>query len=658
MIDREVRAVLLAVAMLLLPGSSLFAIDAILTGEHLQLSFEGWDASHGLPQSSVQKVVQTDDGYLWIGTMGGLARFDGARFRVFDRKTTPELGDSLVQALLADGDLLWIGTGSGGALVYDGETFRRIEGLPSDMVWDFTRGGDGRIWVATQAGLAVIGQAGAKRVSIPGIPMDAPFFALATDAHGAVWGGTEQGVLFQIDTHEVTTWGRDDGLPVAAIRTIREDGAGAMWIGTESGLIRYNGVSFERFTTRDGLASNVVRAIIPDYEGDLWVGTYGGLSRRRGERFDSYDRSELSSETIRSLLADREGNLWIGTGGGGLLRARPALVRSLPSSEAIGFARSVLETRSASVWVGTFGDGALEIRDGETRRLTMADGLPDDVVYSLAEDDEGRIWLGTRNGVARWNGSRFDRVLADPETFASRVARALFIDADGALWIGTLRGIYRWDESGIREFGRTEGMAGDAVFNFAQSRDGTLWAASYGGGLHRLEGARFVPVPSGPDVPTSRVWSITIDDDGTLWMGSRGAGLVRYRDGEFFAFDTRAGLFDDVVYQVIEDGQGRLWMSGNKGIFAVLKSELEEFSAGNRSQITTLTLGKAEGMRSPECNGATQPAGWRTHNGLILFPTLDGIAVVDPDSARRSVSDPKVIVEALLVNGKAIAMDE
>lgn len=626
-----------------------------------QYTFDSWDESHGLPQSSVQAVAQGGDGYLWIGTMGGLARFDGAHFRIFDRRNVPQLSDNVVQTLLADENRLWIGMGSGSILLHEGGKFRAFP-MAGDRraisIWDFELDDQGRLWAATQAGLAVR-DGDEFRLAFPSHPLlSGSILSLHRGRNGVLWAGSDQPALIRIDGQRIDVFGPAQGLPAGAVRAILEEPEGHVWVGTESALAHFDGARFRTITTGEGLVSNVVRALLLDRGGDLWVGTYGGLSRRVGEGFENFKNESLPSEMVRTLIEDREGNLWAGTGGGGLVRVRHSQIRTIsqPEGLASGFARSVFQSSDGAMWIGTFGGGLHRLRGSSIRRFTMADGLPDDVAFSIAETPDGAIWTGTRAGVARIEGDRVTRVIGVREGLPEATVRALYTAKDGALWMGTLAGAVRWDGTKLERFGTERGLSHPAVFYITETSDGALWMATHGGGLNRWKDGKVRVFGVAEGLPTPRVWSIFEDGEGSIWIGTRGAGLVRYRDGRFVTVNTEHGLFDDTVYHVIGDSAGRLWMSGNKGIFAASIRDLNAFCDRRQPFVPMLTFGKSEGMRSPECNGASQPAGWRANDGSIWFPTLDGVAIVDPASMNATVGLPAVRLESIAVNGQQLPL--
>ncbi|MFA6958139.1 MAG: diguanylate cyclase [Thermoanaerobaculia bacterium] len=616
-----------------------------------------WDALRGLPHNSVSAITQTRDGYLWLGTYGGVARFDGVKFDLFNSKTNPTVfDDNIVQTLFADShDRIWIGTGTGGVVVLDKGVFRRItakDGLPSDAIWSFAERG-GTMLVGTQEGLAAVSN-GKVSVDRLGALAGRAVWALLTEADGSIWAGFETEGLAHLDSAGgVISYTTTNGLPSNGVRAILRDRRGVLWVGTDAGLARLVGDRFEKVGGWE-LESSSVRALA-EGEDSLWIGTFEGLGRRRGDSITSYRYDNgLPSDTIRATFVDREGGLWLGTGGGGLLSVKPALVRTFDRSDGLGddVTRAILQSRDGTIWVGTFGGGLTRIRGAERRTFTTKNGLPSDIVLSLAEDLDGAIWAGTRHGVARIRGETIELFSSEPRVSGLSI-RAIYSARNGSVWIGNPRGeVTRWASGRFEpiDLGRPSGIA--AVFFITETRDGSMWIATHGSGLFRIKDGRTRLFDVASGFPSDRPWSLLEDPDGSLWIGTRGSGLIRLRGETADVVDSAHGLYDDVVYHVIDDGMGRLWMSSNRGIFFVWKREIDDLVAKRIPELHSVPFGRGEGMQNTECNGGSQPAGWKMASGEIWFPTLRGAAIVDP---RRVIPDPRppaVIIEGVDVDGE------
>ena len=225
-------------------------------------------------------------------------------------------------------------------------------------------------------------------------------------------------------------------------------------------------------------------------------------------------------------------------------------------------------------------------------------------------------------------------------------------------WIGNREGLHHFDGQHFVTYNAQSGLTNSFVLSIYQANDGVIWVGTNGGGLNRSR-ERKIFVLYDPRMALSNdiVWSIHGEPDGTLWLGTNGGGLNRFQGGKFTSYTTANGLFDNVVFEILDDGLGQLWMSSDKGVFAVRKDELEALAQRRRRTISSTVYGINEGMKSRECNGGFQPAGWRTRRGLLCFPTVKGLAMVDPARLVQPLAPPLVAIERVLVDQKEIALD-
>jgi signal transduction histidine kinase/ligand-binding sensor domain-containing protein len=614
-------------------------------------SVDAWSVDRGLPENSVFAVVQTRDGYLWVGTTGGLARFDGLRFTTFDKTNTSAIRHNQIQALLEDhAGALWIGTYGGGlACLKDGRfrSYTTRDGLASDTVRSISQSRDGTLWIGTHgAGLARLQDGVFRTLTIrDGLAGDL-VRAVRASRDGTVWVGTNHG-LNRLRGEVVETLTTGTGLLHENVTSLFEDRRGRMWIGTSGGLNVYADGRLHGYTTSDGLSAGRVFSIQEDRDGNLWVGTEGGgLNRFRGGRFEAVRAKDgLGSDAVRALHEDREGNLWIGTYGGGLARVRDGFVvhtaqDGLPDDHV----RAVLEDRRGSVWAATAA-GLGRWQDGRWRSYTKEAGLSDDAVLSLCEDHVGALWVGTRDGgLHRFLDGRF-QVFTTRQGLPNNTVMAIAEGRDGVLWVGTEGGVARFAQGRFTVYGTAQGLSFPEVRAIHEDRRGDLWIGTFGGGLNRFRDGRFTSWTRREGLSNDFVYSIHEDADGALWIGTLGEGLNRIQDGRLTVFRVKDGLFHDVIFRVMEDDHDNLWMSSNRGIFRVSRRDLLEHAAGRRAHVTSVSYGVADGMKTNECTGGPQPAGWRARDGRLWFPTRKGLVVIDPEHVRANTLPPPVAIE-------------
>ena len=656
---RRENSITLAMMCLLVPISAVCAQRSLDPAKEItQYTQNTWSTSAGLPHNSILAIAQTQDGYLWLGTEEGLARFDGVRFVVFDTHNTPALGSNHISALLADTKQnLWIGTRGGGLTVFRAGTFKTYttrDGLTNDAILALKEDDQGSLWIGTNGGGLNRFQNGkfSAYTTKDGLPSDS-VFAIATAHDGIVWIGTQAG-LASLKQNQLTLYKANPEVRDTFIRCLYIGRTGDLWIGTnDSGLSRFSAGHFVHYTTRNGMSSNSIWCLYEDPSGTLWVGTYdGGITRFRDGSFENYrSKDGLSGDTVFSLFGDVEGSLWIGTGGAGVIQLRDGLITPITVREGLSsnVALPVFQDHAGVIWVGTNGGGINRIEGGHITKYTVREGLSDNVVFSIAEDKQESLWIATRKGLNRLrNGhlTSFDKNANPP-----RVAVwCLYRDRDGNMWAGSRDGLSRFDGTRFMTYTKKDGLASNDVVSIYQDPRGTLWIGT-GEGLSEFRADEFRSYTTRDGLSSNSVWTMTGDAEGALWIGT-GAGLDRFLNGKFTAYTVHQGLFDDEPIGMLNDGLGNLWFSSNKGIFRVSISELDAYAAGRLSSIHSLSYGTSDGLKSDECNGGFQPAAWRAKNGTLLFPTMKGLVMVDPGKLQDSPKPPEVLIESVNIDGR------
>jgi diguanylate cyclase (GGDEF)-like protein len=652
-------------------GAILLIASLDLSGHHAQAldpakllsqyTHQAWKADEGLPQSYVKAIAQTKDGYLWLGTEGGLARFDGVRFTVFDERNAPALRGSDVLALCAASDgSLWIGLRGGGAVRYRGGSFTGFttrDGLPSDVVRSLYEDSSGRLWIGTEAG-AVLFRGGRFVAAYPKASAGEPDTVMAiAESGGDLWFATYGSGLRRLHQGVVTTFDHTRGLSSDLVRCLYADRDGGLWIGTRGG--GFGELRGDRFTPYPLHAGNWATigtgGIKRDRDGNLWVGTVGGglLRLQAGERIAAYAKSDgLATDVVDCVFEDREGILWIGTEGEGLHSLKDGKVTTFGRAEGLSGNDlfPIFEDRARTLWLGSRGGGLNALRDGRISAYTKKQGLASDVVKSLAEDRDGNLWIGTDGGgLDRLRDGRF-RHYGVAEGLSEERVIALLCDRQNNLWIGTYGGGLNLLRDGkITVFGTRDGLSSAAVLSLTEDREGTLWIGTDGGGLNHLRAGAFTVLGAKDGLVNDVVQAVHEDAQGVLWIGTAG-GLSRLQNGRFTSYTWRTGLLDDSIYQILEDDQSNLWMSCNKGIFRVRKSELNDVAEGKAQNVHSVSFGTADGMKSSECNGSSQPAGWRAHDGALWFPTTEGAVRIDPLHLPSNPLPPPISIEDVLIN--------
>jgi signal transduction histidine kinase/CheY-like chemotaxis protein/ligand-binding sensor domain-containing protein len=636
-----------------------------------------WHSDDGLPQNSIQAMLQTDDGYIWIGTQEGLVRFNGLEFKIFNKSTTDAIRHNDVRTLYQDRDgTLWIGTFGGGLVSYQHQNgkFKKYtvqSGLSNNSVTSILQDRQGNLWVGTNDGLNELvggkivtfnrknGFVGGKIVSFNrknGLS-DNMVRAIAEDGEGRIVVAGRSGL-------EVIVNGRPMG-PYSPRVTSRKsvqalflDHAGNLWIGTENhGIDVMHGGTLTHYGAQQGLPHAPVHTIYQDRLHTIWVGMEGaGICRLVSGRFDCYGpENGLSGGYVESIVEDREGSLWVGTETGGVNFFREGPLTNYGSEMGLqGSPRTLFEDPDGSLWIGT-STGLWRMKDYKVTPYLTDKGPANNYVYAMMRDHLGNIWIGTdEGGLNKFTGGHTVKTYRKADGLADDWIPAVLEDRAGDIWVGTFSGgVSRLHNGKFTNYTTREGLGNNRVWAIHQDYQGNLWFGT-DAGLSLFRDGKFInydlPESSHDDPGMGSVSVIYEDADHVLWVGTYGGGLKRFQDGKFASITMRQGLFDDTIWSIREDGLGNFWMSSNQGIFRTKKSELIAVADGKLSQVESQSYGVAEGMESSECNGGSQYSSWKTKDGRLLFACLKSVVVVDPDHLPRNPLEPPVVIESVRIN--------
>jgi ligand-binding sensor domain-containing protein/signal transduction histidine kinase len=633
-------------------------LGATLPREPLAYSRRVWQSSNGLPEDFAQALAQTRDGYLWIGTSGGLVRFDGSRFVVFNREKEPAFRDDSVYSLFTSKDgTLWAGTEGGGLIRYKNGSFR-VFGTAEGLTNTFVR-------------------------------------AIFEDKHGTLWVGTDNG-LFRMQ-HELFSRVDDRaGLPEINVNSICEDREGRLLVGGW-GLLVLSGDQAVHYSSSVNLADNAVRAVRETSDGAVWIGTISGVRRlEHGVHGNPFTAPRIIRDVnISVLYQTRSGQLWIGTYGRGLIRyeagrlTRFAAPSLLPHNNVL----SIFEDAEDSVWVGTQG-GLLQLSPTAASTITTADGAPLSIntIYqdprgnllvtalngrlyrvwrdtlvpvklpasvraltlrNVLRDSAGTLWIGTDGqGIARLSRAGSVRYTMK-QGLVNDFVRAFCEDRDGSMWIGTDGGLSRWRAGRFQNFGTENGLAYHSIRALLRDGDGSLWVAT-DGGLSRLRSGAFVADPLLERLRGYKIWALHQDSEGGLWIGTHGAGLFFLKAGMLRQFTTRDGLPSNKICFLTEDLRGNLWMSGPGGVISVARRDLEALPADSSGQLALRVYSTAEGLSTNQMMGGVQSAGALASSGELWFATTKGAIRIEPEAPDRGGAPPVAIEQVLADDRPAI----
>jgi signal transduction histidine kinase/ligand-binding sensor domain-containing protein len=607
--------------------------------------------------SAVRALLPSRTGYLWIGTADGLVRFDGQAMVGFDgRRLAGVVGGNIERLFEAADGTLWVGSRDEGLARIQGDAATRVgtgAGLPSALVRGFAESADGAIWTATFAGVVRFARGSLRPEPRSEGLADPRVDSILADGSGALWAGTRGG-LHRWDG-EAEHWRIDLG-PLGAparVHTLLAGADGALLVGTVgAGLWERRGSRWRAFTTADGLPSDQVSALLTDRDGRLWVATRdGGLAWRAGDRFQRFPLSlGACDRDIEALAEDAEGGLWIATEFCGLHRLQDRPVRTLaardglPLDSILGLAGGA----DGTIWVGTRGGGLARIAPGEQRArpLTCSGDLPCASCWDIAPAARDTFWAicGT-NELLHWDGRAMRRAALPAGLDA---AELVAVAGDGAVWLARGSTVVRTLAGAATRIAAQEVLGGKRVLYEGPS--GTMWIAADDGVAAWKNGAtRIVRFPRS-DVMT-QVSNLHEDREGALWIGTKGGGLHLLRAGRAVSIGVASGLPTGWIVQILDDDRGRLWLSSGKGLFSLVKQELQEVADGRRTRVDQSLYDGEDGVLL-RTSSFGHPAGYKGRDGRLWFATTGGVAVLD--LAQPPAPAPRVVLEEVRLGGQRL----
>lgn len=624
-----------------------------------------WTAESGLPQNTVNVLLQSHEGYLWLGTTAGLVRFDGVRFKVFSRWNTPALKNDRILALYEDrNNVLWIGTDGGGLCSVNNGTWRQYstpDGLSNNHVRAITGDWQGQLWVGTEYGLNRLGLDGFRIYTAKDGLYDNLITALAFDNWGNLWIGTMRNGLAQFKERVTHVYGYREGLLNLSVLSLAEDRRGNIWIGTLEGLY-YLDRETGAVSPVPGTSYTPITSILEDEEGMLWIGTMDdGLKRMsKGTMRGLSSRDGFPDDFIHGLLQDRDGNLWIGTDTGGLIQLKEARVRSITTNNGLAenMVYALLQDHEGSFYFGTRYSGLCKMREERIVEIINAkSGLSNNRIRALFKDSSAGLWVGTEGGGINILRNKKITSLTAKDGLPSNNVTAILQDNTGTMWIGTDNGLVRFGGGRLIMGDSRTGLIGHHIRVLFETRQGILYAGTKQR-LFKFSGQSFEIVPQGNEDSELNVISLYEDAEGALWIGTDGNGLWRWQEGKMTSFTAKQGLLDNTIFSIEEDENKNLWMSTAKGVFKANLGELNDFSEQKIRSVHSTSYAESDGMASRQCLGGGQPSSWKASSGQLYFPTVKGIAVFDPKKMLAKREPPEVVIEDVIAADRSIIGQE
>jgi len=623
-----------------------------------------YDINDGLPHNTTFPVLQTRDGYLWIATTAGLARFDGVRFVTYRVADTPALVDDLIRCLYEDDEgILWIGTQRGLCRYWRG-TFEPVPLPDNPTVMSVVKDRSGDVWIGTLIrGLWKYRDGRVTEFKDPLIPQDVRLRdvrSLFMDSTGRVWmwirskgmAFLEGGQLRLLDGFGVSS---AQGVPMA------EAPSGTLWFATDQGVSRLRNGEWRSYGRDQGLGAATVRGLSADRQGRIWAAA-DRLYLLESADSDRFSLVPVGIHYARRTMQDREGSLWVGTSNEGLFQLRASAFRMLMPEDALfdGNTRAVTVDGRGDIWAALPTNGIGRITPGGSLTSIETGAGVSGEVWTLCAGSDGSVWSGTATALRVWRDGH------QQEFPQFKKVRSIYQDRGGAIWIGADEGggVVRYKDGRFVSYAGAIGPPRDSTAPpvaqaFAEDADGALCIGLMfrGRGLVKLKDGVMTEIGPARIFDACEIREIYPDRDGNLWLGTQGRGLVVFSNGRWLNPDSLSTAFNDHVSAITEDDHGRIWIGTAKGILWAAKSDLLAVARGERSTFTLRQAVTSDGIRPAMVGGGifgSFPAVWKAPDGTILFATKRGVVAVDTNHITTNTLAPPVKIERVTVDGNAV----
>jgi ligand-binding sensor domain-containing protein/two-component sensor histidine kinase len=639
---------------------------------------DSWGTERGLPGGSITAIAQTSDGYLWIGTDKGLVRFDGFNFHQFERAHPNPILIGPVRTLLVDpSDNLWILLQNTQLFRYQNGNFELIRGEAENGTTAMARGTSGSVLLSSLAvGTATYSGNRFRSLSSPALHTNAarvanseapdqratPFswfdrlaaptsvvISMAQTDDGTIWLGTERRGLFYLQEGRVS--GALNGRVDTNINCLLPLQNSELWVGTAKGVLRWNGTKLTLAGVPSSLRNLNVLSILRDRDSNIWVGTSRGLFRYNANGVFLLSTHETTGP-VAALFEDREGSIWIGSGRGlERLRDSAFVTYSLPNLKSQSMGPLHVDS-GGRTWIAPIQGGLRWLKEGKSGDVT-ADGIANDVVYSIAGTGKDDIWVGRQQGGLthlRYSGNSFTaKTYTQADGLAQNRVYAVYQSSDSTVWAGTLSGgVSRFQNGEFRTFTTADGLSSNTVNAIVEDHSGTMWFGTPNG-LSSLSKGRWKVYGVQDGLPSASINCLTEDSAGVLWIGSA-AGLAYLRSGRVSVPMQLPPSLDEMIAGVAADRMGTFWIATSAHVVQLNRNRLLEGTLGSGD---VHVYGLADGLRGSEGVKRCQSVVADTL-GRIWFSLNRGISVADP---ARMPSFPSVLPHLEAVSADGLSVD-
>jgi len=617
-----------------------------------QYILEHWDTERGLISNNVRRMLQTQDGFLWLGGFGGLTRFDGVRFTTFNKRAYDIFKTNSVFTLAESADnALWVATEGSGLLAYDKGQFKAL-GDEKLFVTAFFAESKDKLWVGTRnSGLFSLEKGILQALDHKELTKTS-VFCIRPDAKGRLWFGTDNKGITYLEDGKFTSIGKEAGLPTGNVVEIFHHSSGEMWVGTTEGLAIGDGKQFRLVSQFN---KSIVYKIIQDASGSIWLATSNGLYRKNAFS-NEYERLEQDSRVtnVQDILMDHEGSLWIATYRSGLFRLKDGKFTNYTNQDGLASPSvgSVCQIAPNKMLVGMNNGKINTIENGKVSLFPLKTALPEIRVFNILQDKQQNIWISTFEGLVRQDANGIETHFTRKNGLPENVVRLAYQDSKGNLWFGTrASGLLLWQKGDkFKIIDKKAGLSSNFIMSIKEDRQGNLLIGTNDGGLNIIDDTGKITIyDTKKGLSGNLVFNTYTDEDNITWIVGSG-GISRMEAGKFVYYTSREGMMNDTPFDFIADKMGGIWLPTSDGIIRVQKAKLNDYAKGKikATEIGWIEYDRHDGMKNEDCTGAAHSL--CAADGTIWIPTNGGVVVVNPNNMPLNHLKPQISINAVYVD--------
>lgn len=603
-----------------------------------QYNFINYSVEQGLIQSQINALCQDGNGYIWIGTLGGVSKFDGINFKNYSTKDG--LINNQVNAIFKDNaNKIWLGS-LGGVSIFQGNKFETLlfkDELSSFFVTSITQDEKGTIWLSTDGG-GIVSYANKKfeYYSIPSKNLAESNYVrhIFCDAKNNKWISTKKGV-YRLDNQNNIK----DTIPNVNASQLFVDSLGTIWCSTfGDGVFKISKNNQRNFTSEtDGLISNHIRSFKAKSDGSFWFTSKSGISKLDDNTIVNFSEKDgLTAPNIKCIIEDLEGNVFMGSDGGGLIKFTNDKFVSYTQNDGLNsnIIMSIIEDHEGAIWFSTYGNGVCKMLNNNFTFYTENDGLGNNTVWCSMLGKRNKVWFGTSTGFSVFDGKKIKSYNSKHGLNANKVY-ALAQDENENIWIGSKEGLsvlYLVKDS-LYNFS-TDFQLPTNIRSIVIENHETIWLCS-SEGLIKFNPLtnKYIKFGTESGLPDNSVMTLVKDESNNIWVGTKN-GLAYFKDGKFISVPVAEDYPSNNINFLKLDKFNSLWIGTNNGLFHLKNLDVNSISTSSFIRYSNL-----DGLKSLECN---QNAVFIDSKNNLWFGTNSGLTKHNIKLETKTIQLPKI----------------